>query len=57
MSETFSTDVLYHTTFNLILKMEAKCSSETPIDFHRTKRRYIPEDRAVHNYCCENLRS
>jgi hypothetical protein len=37
--------------------MEAKFSSETPIDFHRTKRCYIPEYRAVRNYRCENLRS
>jgi hypothetical protein len=28
------------------LKVEAVCSSETSIDFHRTTRRYIPEDRA-----------
>jgi hypothetical protein len=26
------------------LKMEAICSSETSVDFQRTKRRYIPED-------------
>jgi hypothetical protein len=27
------------------LKTEATCSSETSVDFQRTKRRYIPEDR------------
>jgi hypothetical protein len=27
------------------LKMEATCSSETPVDFHRTARYYIPKDR------------
>jgi hypothetical protein len=26
--------------------MEASCSSETSVDFQRTTRRYIPEDRA-----------
>jgi hypothetical protein len=30
------------------LKMEAICSSETPADFQRTTRRYIPEDE-THN--------
>jgi hypothetical protein len=29
------------------LKMEAICSSETSIDFQRTTRRYIPEDRTT----------
>jgi hypothetical protein len=30
------------------LKMEATCSSETSVDFQRTARRYIPEDRILH---------
>jgi hypothetical protein len=29
------------------LKMEATCSSKTPVDFQRTTRRYIPEDRTL----------
>jgi hypothetical protein len=29
----------------LTLKMEAICSSETSVEFQRTTRRYIPEDR------------
>jgi hypothetical protein len=29
------------------LKMEATCSSETLVDFRWTKRRYIPQDRAL----------
>jgi hypothetical protein len=37
--------------------METTCFSETPIDFQRTTRGYIPEDRALHNYRCENLKS
>jgi hypothetical protein len=32
-------------------------SSETLVDFQRTTLCYIPEDRAVHNHCCENLKS
>jgi hypothetical protein len=39
------------------LKMEAACSSETPVDFQRTTWRYIPEDRTLHNHRCENLKS
>jgi hypothetical protein len=33
--------------YSLALKMEATCSSETPVDFQRTTRRYIP-DRTLH---------
>jgi hypothetical protein len=29
------------------LKMEATCSSETSVDFQRTARRYIPEDKTL----------
>jgi hypothetical protein len=32
-------------------------SSETTAHFQRTTRRYIPEDRTLHNHRCENLRS
>jgi hypothetical protein len=35
--------------YSLRLKMEATCSSETSNDFQRTTRRYIPEDRTLHN--------
>jgi hypothetical protein len=37
------------------LKIQAICSSETSVDFHRTSRRYIPEDGTLHNHRCENL--
>jgi hypothetical protein len=37
--------------------MEATCSSETPVDFQQTTRRYTPEDRTLHNHCSENLKS
>jgi hypothetical protein len=39
------------------LKMDATCSSETSVDFQQTTRCYIPEDRTLHNHCCENLKS
>jgi hypothetical protein len=38
------------------LKMEATCTSETSMDFQRT-RRYIPENRNLHNHHWENLKS
>jgi hypothetical protein len=31
------------------------CSSETAVDFQWTTRRYIAEDRTLHNHRCENL--
>jgi hypothetical protein len=39
------------------LKMDVICSSETLVDFQRTTRRYVPECSALHNHCCENLKS
>jgi hypothetical protein len=44
-------------SYSSILKMVATCSSETSVDFQRTTQRYIPEDRTVHNHCCEKLKS
>jgi hypothetical protein len=43
--------------YSSTMKMEAIFSSETSGDFQRTTRRYIPEDRALHNHRCENLKS
>jgi hypothetical protein len=43
--------------YSSTLKMEATCSSETMVDFHRTTRRYIPEYWLLHNHRCENLKS
>jgi hypothetical protein len=43
--------------YSSALKMEATCSSETSVNFHRTARSYIPEDRILNNHCCENLKS
>jgi hypothetical protein len=31
--------------------------SETSVDFQRTTRRYIPEDRTLHNHRCDKTRS
>jgi hypothetical protein len=39
------------------LKMEEKYSSEMSVDFQRTSRRCIPEDKTLHNHRCENLKS
>jgi hypothetical protein len=43
--------------YSSTLNMEATCSSETTFDFQRTTKRYIIEDRTLHNHCCENLKS
>jgi hypothetical protein len=43
--------------YPLILTLEAKCSSETLVDFQRTARHYITDDRTRHNHRFENLRS
>jgi hypothetical protein len=38
------------------LKMEARCSPETSVDFQRITRRYIPEDRSRHTHLCGVLK-
>jgi hypothetical protein len=38
------------------LKMVAICSFETSVGFQQVTRRYIAEDRTLHNHCCENLK-
>jgi hypothetical protein len=42
--------------YSSTLNMEATCSSETPVDFQRTKWHYIAEEKALHNRRCENLK-
>jgi hypothetical protein len=37
-------------------KMGAPCSSEMSVDFQRTTRRYITEDRTLHNHRCESFK-
>jgi hypothetical protein len=39
------------------IEVEDIYSSETSVDFQRTTRRYSPEDSALHNYRCEDLKS
>jgi hypothetical protein len=39
------------------MKMEAICSSETSVNYQRTARRYISEDRRLPNHRFENLSS
>jgi hypothetical protein len=41
--------------YSSTMELEATRSSETSVDFRRTRRRYIPEDRTIHNHRCENL--
>jgi hypothetical protein len=54
----FSADNKYSClAFSSTLKMQATCSSETSADFKRTKRHYIPQERILLNYRCENLKS
>jgi hypothetical protein len=36
-------------TYSSTLKMEPTCSSETSVDFQRTRQRYIPKDRSPLN--------
>jgi hypothetical protein len=37
--------------------MEATNFSETSVDFQWTTRRYIAEDRTLHNHRCENFKA
>jgi hypothetical protein len=39
------------------LKMEAKISYGTSVDFQWTTQRYVPEDRTHYNSSCDNLKS
>jgi hypothetical protein len=43
--------------YSSTLKMEATFSCEKSVDFQRTTRHYIPEDRTLHNHRCKNLKS
>jgi hypothetical protein len=36
--------------------MKAIYYAETSVDFERTTRRYIAQDRTLHNHRCENLK-
>jgi hypothetical protein len=41
--------------YSSVLKMDATYSSEMSVDFQRNTRRCIPENRTLHNHCCEDL--
>jgi hypothetical protein len=43
--------------YSSTLKMKATSSSETLVHSQRTTRRYITEDRTLHNPRCENVKS
>jgi hypothetical protein len=43
--------------YSSILKMEAKYSSETSVNFYRTLFLYILEDRTLHSRRCKNHKS
>jgi hypothetical protein len=43
--------------YSSTLKMEATCSSEMCVDYQQTTRRYVQEDRILHNHRCENVKS
>jgi hypothetical protein len=43
--------------YSSIQNMETIYSSEMSVDFQRTTRRCISEDKTPHNHRCENLRS
>jgi hypothetical protein len=49
----------FHTTslFVGFEEREATCSNETSVNFQRCSRRYIPEDRNLHDHGSENLKS
>jgi hypothetical protein len=43
--------------YSSALKMEVTWSSETSVDFQFITWHRIPEDKTLHNHCCENLNS
>jgi hypothetical protein len=47
--------LVYCLAYSSTLKMEPTCSSETSIDFQRSIRHYIPEDRTLrHKFCLKS---
>jgi hypothetical protein len=53
---------IYVRTWGLSVSRKLKITvfwiySETSVDFQRTTRRNLPEDRTFHNHRCENLKS
>jgi hypothetical protein len=48
---------IYWFAYSSTVKMEATCSTETPVDFQLTTLRYTPENRHLLNHRCEELGS
>jgi hypothetical protein len=57
MSPPFSGSKKRSACYQLHARASSTCSSETSVDFQRVTRRYIPQDRTLHNHRCENLES
>jgi hypothetical protein len=59
MSWTFKSSVSWNVTPSSPVKSNRRFvgATETPVDFHRTRRRYIPEDVIVYNYRYEDLKT
>lgn len=43
--------------YSSTLKKQATYSSEKSVGFQRTTLYYVPDNRALHDHCCENLKS
>jgi hypothetical protein len=43
--------------YSSTLKLKVTCSPKTSADFQWTTWPYFPDDRTLHNNCCENLKS
>jgi hypothetical protein len=43
--------------YSFTLKMEAKCFSDIFVEFERTTRHYIPENKTLHTHRCEHFDS
>jgi hypothetical protein len=49
--------LVFYLTYSSALKMEAVCSSVTSDDFQQTAQCYITDNSALHNQCCQNIKS
>jgi hypothetical protein len=46
--------LVFYASYFLTLKLEAICSFETSVEFDRTTRRFIPEDKTLLNHLKSN---
>jgi hypothetical protein len=42
--------------YSSTLEIEGTCSYETSVAFQRTARRYVPENRTLHDHLCESFK-